>query len=319
MLAYVAARERHKLIQAQVAGLTAEAGRALNIFKKTSGEGMEVAGAVEKIIRDGSGITLDQARREAKLGAALETPEQVSQFMNATRKPNFGDMLFEYWVNNLISGPTTHITYSIANEILSLTRAGPETAIAAAVGSVRRSLGRTGERVRMGEVGRRLQTAFGQGAVSGAQAAKEGFLAGNALRLPGEKGAIGQSMAGGAGASIAAESPTFEAGAFGTVRGLKEGFVTGSAVMQAAGAPGAPLWGAAYSRQGAIPDIKTPIGTIPVGTIQRLPSRAIAGIHSFFRGSNYLMEINALAYRRALEEHEAGSGLQRHPVRGPHR
>lgn len=305
LLAYAQARERHKLIQAQVAGMTAEAGRALNIFAKVVGEGGDVVSAINKIVKDGTGVELFQLRKEAKLGATLDNPEAISRFMNATRKPNFGDMVLEYWINNLISGPATHTTYAIANELLSLTRAIPETLVASAVGPARkalmRAMGKTVDDsagVYAGEAQKRLGAIFGKGTTAGARSAYESFLAGSTTRLPGESGSIEAPFRDGR----VVASPTLEPGTFGGVVGLKEGFVTGATVLKAAGDEGSPRWGVAHSSLGAIPDISTPIGVLPVGTIMRMPSRAISGIHAFFRVSNYLMEINALAFRQAKEE-----------------
>lgn len=307
VLEFVKAMERHKMIQAEMMGARAEAGRALNIFRaayKEAGEGMAAADAIGKIIQDNSGITLEQARRLAKLGAQMQTPGQIGQLTQSTKKPGFWRMVEESWTNGLISGLGTHDTYAIANQLLAMTVAGPETGLAAGIGRIRAAMGRTGTRIRPGEVGARFRTMFGTGTTTGARAAYESFLAGTTAKLPGERGTVGMPLAGGAGAPLAA-APELEG--YGRVRGLGQGFVTGDAIMAAAGAQGQPKWGIAHSTLGAIPGIKTPFGIFPLGTILRMPSRAVAGIHTFFRVSTYSMDLHAWAYRTAQEASEAAA------------
>ena len=41
-------------------------------------------------------------------------------------------MLLEFFVNNLISGVPTHVTYVVGGQMLLLNKMGPETAAAAA-------------------------------------------------------------------------------------------------------------------------------------------------------------------------------------------
>lgn len=184
LLAYVTARDRHMMIQGQVSGITAEAGRALRAFQ--SMEGIKEANVLGDVLQATTGRTLFQLRREAKAAAALETPGQVSKFMQDSAKPSFGDMLLEYWINGLISGPATHTTYMVGNALLSLWRAGPETGLAAAIGAARQALGEEGPRVFAGEVPARLYGLM-RGLRNGVRAAGEAVKTGQTVPLPGER------------------------------------------------------------------------------------------------------------------------------------
>ena len=67
LMAYAMAKDRHQMIQAQVAGITAEAGRALRAFRSIAGQ--EQAANVNEFLKGATGRTLFQLRMEAKLGA----------------------------------------------------------------------------------------------------------------------------------------------------------------------------------------------------------------------------------------------------------
>jgi hypothetical protein len=92
----------------------------------------------------------------AKLGAKYDTPGKISKLLRDAKKRTFGGMLLEYWINGLISGIATHVTYDVGNTILAIESGGPETAAAAAIGALRARMGRAGTRVRIGEVGAKL-------------------------------------------------------------------------------------------------------------------------------------------------------------------
>ena len=313
VLAYAQARDRHQMVQATVAGITAEAGRALRAFRRM--EGQEGAEAIDQIIQGATGRTLYQLKKEAKLVSGLDTPEKVSKFMHAATKPGYGDMVLEYWINGLISGPATHVTYTIGNTAFAAWRAGPETAVSAMIGRMRAAAGREGERVQGREVGAQ----FGAGvrslpaAVAGAA---QSFREGVTLRLPGEKGYEPTVLQPGQLASpgMAPTEATWKdaaAGSFAIVRGMRDAFVGGAALLKAGGIPNEPGWGARYSNLGAIPDITyRGVGVLPIGTMARVPSRFIASIHTFFRVMNYSMEKSALGVRQAIEEGHTGSDLE---------
>ena len=124
-------------------------------------------------------------RREAKAGLLLDTPQQVSKFVQDSNKPTFGDMALEYWINGLISGPATHTTYAIGNALSALWRAVPETAVAAAIGKVRGAFGDEGPKVYAGEVNAGVYGII-KGQRDGVKAAWKAAKTGLTTELPGE-------------------------------------------------------------------------------------------------------------------------------------
>ena len=187
VMAYAEAADRHRMIQEQVSGITAEAGRALRAFRAIGEEGQQTK-ALGDFLQASTGKTLFQMRREAQAGMLLDTPEQVSKFMQDTAKPTFGDMALEYWINGLISGPATHTTYAIGNALLALWKAVPETAVAAAIGKLRGGA----ERVYAGEVNAQLYGLV-KGQRDGVKAAWKAAKSGLTSELPGEGEAEAQT------------------------------------------------------------------------------------------------------------------------------
>lgn len=148
ILAYAEAKARHRMIQDQVAGITAEAGRALRAFRFIGDERGLVEG-VDNFLRDATGRTLFQMQEEARKGAALETPAQVSKFILDSEKPTFWQMITEFWINSLLSGPQTHVANITGNTITTTTSIA-ETGLAGIAGEIRRAVGGKGG-VELGE------------------------------------------------------------------------------------------------------------------------------------------------------------------------
>lgn len=315
VMVYAEAKARHQMIQGQVAGITAEAGRALRAFRNIAGQ--EQAIGMDQFIKNATGTTLFQLKEEAKLAAVLDTPQLVSKFMNDARNIKFGSMVAEYWVNGLVSGPKTHITNIIGNTILSLTKAGPDTAVAALIGAARRAGGRKGETVKIGEVGAQ----FGGLARSlpvATKAAIQALRTGRSTLLPGEKGAevldvYQQEATPFAQAATLDETATVAEAVgelFGFGRGMLDGLTSVGKMLAAGGQKGEPMFGMRRSQLGAIPDFTVRgVNVLPVGTAVRIPTRLLAASDSFFRAVNYSMQKNALAYRAATEEGLAGSAF----------
>lgn len=310
VMAYAQAKDRHQMIQAQVAGITAEAGRALRAFR--SMVGMEQAKEIGQFIQEATGKTLYQLRAEAKLGAELQTPQQVSKMMADAQKNSFGRMVLEYWINGLISGPATHMTYAVGNTISSLLRI-PEQFAAAGVARAAQTLGREGVGVRPGEAGAMARGLLRSlpGAI---KAGIGGLETGLTTQLPGEAAAQGNLFQQGVGAPAQFhEDATYHdamSAAFGMIRGMRDGILATGKLLAAGGVHGEPLVGTQYSPLGAIPDIAyRGVNVLPVGSVVRAPGRFIAAIHSFYRAVNFSMEKNALAYRQATGEGLEGEAL----------
>lgn len=230
---YLQAEAKHKSIQEQVAGVTAEGGRALNAFKihaKAVGEAKDLGAVLESL-----GDSPEGAAARARAIAGINSPSGVSAFINSTRKPSFKDRFLEYWINGLLSGPATHTTYSESNALLALWKGGVETPVAGAIGAARQAFSNTPvDRVFMGETGAQLH-GFAQGALEGIPAGWRAIKSGVTEALPGE-----------------------------TQMGKLVPKVPGVA-----------------------------------GQIITVPSRVIAGIHTFGRAIGYRMELNSQAYRAA--------------------
>lgn len=171
---------RHRAIQEQVAGMTAEAGRALQQFNMIAGK--DYLRGLDAIISDvkntkgtfGSKAKGDEemTRELAGMIAALDDPAQIGKFIADARKVTFGDKLRELWINGLLSGPRTHATNIMSNTLTALWQV-PETYLAETIGRFH-----GGDKVASGETAARLV-----GLIEGA---KEGMIAAAHLMKTGE-------------------------------------------------------------------------------------------------------------------------------------
>ena len=107
------AMSQHRAIQAQVSGMTAEAGRALQQFRVVA----ESSRLQEKAIRDiltangGDGLN----RKMAQMLSELDDPAKVGKFVSKASDANTLDKLYEIWINGLLSSPATHIVNIVSN------------------------------------------------------------------------------------------------------------------------------------------------------------------------------------------------------------
>lgn len=312
VMAYAKARARHQMIQGHVAGITAEAGRALAAFRNMAGMG--TVQDINAMMKASTAKTLFQLREEAAMASLFETPEQVSRFMQDARKRNFSGMILEYWINGLVSGPRTHVTNLIGNMVMSMQVAGPETAAAALIGEVRARMGRQGTRIRPGEVVAGFKGMQRSMPVA-LKAAIDAVRTGRSVRLPGEEAKPAPYESAGAAAVSAAidEAARYEDLApevFGLMRGTLDAAVAVGKLISTGGDRTAPLVGLRYSPLGQIPDVAVRGTTVlPVGTALRFPTRMLAAGDSFFRAMNYSMNKSAVAYRTAAEEGLTGNAF----------
>jgi hypothetical protein len=172
LLEFERALTRHQAIQEKVAGMTAEAGRALASFN-IKAEATEKAKRLAELLEAKGG----RATIEEKASAIrkLNDPEAVSRTILNMRKATVLDMILEAWINGLLSGPLTHATNTISNTLTNVTNIG-EMALAAGIGTVRESLGVGvgAEKVALGEVQARA-FAMLNGSKDYLAAAKEAF------------------------------------------------------------------------------------------------------------------------------------------------
>ncbi len=181
---------RHVAIQEQVAGLAAEAGRALQQFKIMAGDNF-YKGAKDLIETARSKNPDDPFGKRNKFGRdavlnladmvdALGDPSQINRFSRDAFKVTIGSMIREAWINALLSGPRTHVTNILSNALTALWQV-PETAIAATIGALH-----GGEKVQFAETSARLV-----GLIEGAQ---EGLRAGATAFKTGEPSDLGSKL-----------------------------------------------------------------------------------------------------------------------------
>jgi hypothetical protein len=305
---------QHDMVQSTVAGVTASWGRTGNAFHSLL-HGWGDAQKLNQVLKENTGRTLFQMKQLGLLLSELDTPESVSKAIRDAGKRSWGRMVLEYWINGLISGPTTHMTYGIGNTLLAMTKLGPETAAAAVIGALRKDA--TRERVRFGEIGEQIKgaTAVAPGA---AKAAATSATTGMNVRLPGEKPRAAPYQVEGVVQPMHVLEPGYECtkvmpDLLGAVRGARDAAVAAGALLKA----GKGGFEKQLSASGQIPNFSyNGVTVAPVGTIARLPSHGVAAIHSFFKSFNYSMEIYAQAYRKAVAEAEekglAGEDYKNH-------
>jgi hypothetical protein len=314
---YANAKAFHQAVQAKYAQATAESGRALRALRKSKELWTPNIQSADEFVRRATGKTLFQMEEEARLGSSLDTPEQAAKFVADAGRYSFGRMLLEYWINGLISGPATHVTYGIGNTILSGERALLETPAAAALGAIRRATGREGAVIPFGEVAAQLKGAR-KGVAPALTAAADALRTGLTTSLPGEAAktpTLAQNFQPGTfglGASLQEKATFADAGRawYGVVKGMKDGVISAGSLLSAGGIENAPLVSAQYSLRGVIPNIAVKgVPVLPIGDIARGPGRFIAAIHSFFRAMNYSIEINGQEFRQAWGEGKRGDEL----------
>jgi endonuclease YncB( thermonuclease family) len=159
---------RHVAIQEQVAGATAEAGRALSQFKMAASSRAVRGDVLAALVNSGGGKNRIKDAAKTLLDAVESGPGVFNIVAEKATKPRFSDKLVEVYINWLLSGPQTHAVNVASNTLTAIAQL-PEHAVAAGVGKARQLLpGAALDRVVGSEVGAR---AFGllQGAREGAR------------------------------------------------------------------------------------------------------------------------------------------------------
>lgn len=105
---------QHRAIQAQVSGMTAEAGRALNSFKILAESSDQQTRAISEALDAGGGMgfTKDLATKLSRL-----EPHQVNAFVKQSMGAKTKDAVYEAWINGLLSSPATHAVNVLGNSI----------------------------------------------------------------------------------------------------------------------------------------------------------------------------------------------------------
>jgi len=134
LVAFREALARHTLIQEQVAGFTAEAGRTLQQYRIAA----KATAGRDRLLKDliATAGGRDNLEGLADAITALEDPAQLNTFVRQAAKAKTSDMLMEAWINGLLSGPKTHAVNITSNLLTQLWQI-PENAVAAGIGAVR--------------------------------------------------------------------------------------------------------------------------------------------------------------------------------------
>lgn len=135
LIDYALARERHLLIQEQVAGITAEAGRALRAFRSLKGQ-VGDAELLSELFQKTLGKNSAELQKEAQLGLTLDSRAKVTKFVRDASSPTWKDKVVEAWINSLLSGPYTHVRNLTGNSTVAANSI-LETGIAAAINRLR--------------------------------------------------------------------------------------------------------------------------------------------------------------------------------------
>ncbi len=174
---FMRAFNTHYAIQMQLSGAAAEAGRALNIFRKVAQADALRMGQLKDFMAQVAATGIKPEDLAAKL-ADLSSPAQVGAFVQQAKRATTYDMLMEAWINGLLSGPVTHSVNTLSNVLTSVWMV-PERALAAGISRLH------GGEIRGGEV---AAQAFGlvHGFRDGLRLAWEAFKKGESSDLLGK-------------------------------------------------------------------------------------------------------------------------------------
>ena len=117
---------QHATLQVPFSGVIAEAGRALNILRKMTSQAKNTKQVIE--------MDVSMEDKVAML-AELEETGQISNFARRASKVRASDVLFEIWINSLLSGPQTHVVNITSNALVDVF-SNLENAVAAAIGTL---------------------------------------------------------------------------------------------------------------------------------------------------------------------------------------
>ena len=104
---------QHRAIQAQVSGMTAEAGRALQSFRIMAASSREQERMIKEALQTTGGESV--SRDMAAMLSELDDPAQIGRFVKDANKATTKDQLYEVWINGLLSSPTTHMVNILSN------------------------------------------------------------------------------------------------------------------------------------------------------------------------------------------------------------
>ncbi|MGB1304007.1 hypothetical protein [Pseudoalteromonas marina] len=127
---------QHQAIQKQVSGLTAEAGRALGSFRIEASSAKAQNRAIKEALEAGGGA--DFTKDLAAKMSDLKSSHEINKFVEGVSKATKPEMIYEAWINALLSSPATHVVNALSNSIVSGVAIG-ERKIAQLLGQARGS------------------------------------------------------------------------------------------------------------------------------------------------------------------------------------
>lgn len=108
-----AAKERLGMMLAPAMGYRTEAGRSLNILRKQAANLRNAQQAMDLLGEGSRENLLDFARHLDQ----AKTPDQVTGITIGVYTPTLWDKYLEFWINGLLSGPTTHAVNIFSNVV----------------------------------------------------------------------------------------------------------------------------------------------------------------------------------------------------------
>lgn len=211
----------------------------------------------------------------------FKSPVQLETMMRNLKKPNFNDMLEEAYVAGLLSSIKTHMVNIVSNKLVLLNHFGPERFFRAGVGAITRSP----DRVRFGEISEAM---FGL-----SEAVKESWIIAKNTFATGKPSAPGVKVEGRLDQAISAEN----------VDALLKRIHAGKHPMRF-------FVGEGVEKSGAVG--KAFDG---MGMFFSIPFKGLMSMDDFFKTMAYRLEVNAMAYRKAVNSGKTGNELAEEIVR----
>lgn len=119
LMKFQRALSQHKAIQAQVSGATAEAGRALSANRIIAKGAKEQQALIDEALNANGGTKVLRQKVEAL--ANLKDPTQINAAARQMETASTQDMVYEAWINGLLTNPATHAANIISNSLVLLT------------------------------------------------------------------------------------------------------------------------------------------------------------------------------------------------------
>jgi hypothetical protein len=269
--AFRRALNTHYAIQSQVSGMTAEAGRALQQFRIGVESEEALVGQIKSSLESLRSMERGGATEQlASMILTLDSAGQVTKFTRDIRKASTMDMIREYWINAILSGPVTHAVNMTSNALVAITQP-VERVTGAVFGRFFQALGQGEAEIKMGE------------AVGQVLGIKQGFEDG--FKFVGELSRIA------------------------TDESLGDAWKHLANVISTPMATGKMEYRPAINGTNLNLSGNIGRAADLLGEVVRLPGTALQAEDAVFKGIGYRMELWAQAYRTAAAEGLSGQGL----------